>query len=47
MKLSLRSELIEKFLQNRDRDFEHFVSFILSKSVQTKLAEYMKLMRIK
>ena len=42
MKLSLRGELIEKFLQNRDGDLEHFVSFILSESVQSKLAEFIK-----
>ena len=47
MKLSLRGELIEMFRQSRDRDLENFVSFILSESVQSKLGEYIELLKRK
>ena len=47
MKLSLRMDLINNFLQSREEDMNNFVNFILKESVQSSLGKYMEQLKSK
>ena len=47
MKLSLRMDLINNFLQSREEDMNNFVNFILKESVQSNLGKYMEQLKSK
>lgn len=47
MKLSLRVDLINNFLQSREEDMNNFVNFILKESVQSSLGKYMEQLKSK
>ena len=47
MKLSLRADLVENFLENRDKDLDWFVSFVLQDSVQNLLGSHLQQLKNK
>ena len=47
MKLSLRGELIDRFVRTRTEDMEKFVGFVLQDSVQKNLGDYIQKLKSK